>query len=56
MEKIIINDNGRERELVKVVSKNKCHAGFYTTYRDMMGPDDKEYKEPEKPKKQIEEK
>jgi len=47
-EKVIID--GKERELVKVASKAKGHDGFYTTYRDLMGPDDKEYREPKKQK------
>ncbi len=47
----IINDNGKERELVRVRSDNPGHAGYYTTYRDMMKPGDVEFidKQPEIP-------
>lgn len=31
------------RELVKVKSDNPSHAGYYTTYRDQMKPDDVEF-------------
>jgi hypothetical protein len=39
--------NGREREIVKVKSNNPSHNGYYTTFRDAMGPDDIEYTENE---------
>jgi hypothetical protein len=49
--------NGREREIVKVKSNNPSHNGYYTTFRDAMGPDDVEYIENEpakdEPKKEA---
>lgn len=38
-----VNIDGKERELVKVASKAKGHDGYYTTYRDLMDPDDVEF-------------
>lgn len=37
--------NGREREVVRIKSDCKDHAGYYTTFRDMMKPGDVEYLE-----------
>jgi len=39
---LIIEDKGVQRELVKVACKPHPgnDSGFYTTYRDAMGPDD----------------
>jgi hypothetical protein len=41
MEKFI-NDKGRMRELVRVVSADSA-CGYVTTYRDTMKPDDVEF-------------
>lgn len=47
----IIVDNGKNRELVKVASKNHP-AGYYTNYRDAMKPGEVEFKTPEPAAKQ----
>jgi hypothetical protein len=47
--------NGREREIVKVKSNNPSHNGYYTTFRDAMGPDDVEYIDNEQVKEEIKE-
>jgi hypothetical protein len=47
--------NGREREIVKVKSNNPSHNGYYTTFRDAMGPDDIEYIDNEQVKEEIKE-
>lgn len=44
---IVTDETGKEREVVKVKSDNPSHAGYYTTYRDMMKPGDVEYSEPQ---------
>lgn len=38
-----IDWNGRRREVVKVKSDNPDHAGYFTTFRDMMLPGQVEY-------------
>lgn len=48
----IINWNGRQREVVKVKSDNPDHAGYFTTFRDMMLPGQEEYIEPVQAKEQ----
>lgn len=47
--------NGREREVVKVKSDSPSHNGYYTTFRDAMGPDDVEYIDNEPVKEEIKE-
>jgi hypothetical protein len=49
----IINWNGRQREVVKVKSDNPDHAGYFTTFRDMMLPGQEEYIEPVQAKEPI---
>jgi len=43
---IFIEIDGKQREVVKVKSDNPGHAGYYTTYRDLMKPGEEEYFEP----------
>lgn len=43
---IFIEIDGKTREVVKVKSDNPSHAGYYTTYRDLMKPGEEEYFEP----------
>ena len=43
---IFIEIDGKQREVVKVKSDNPGHAGYYTTYRDLMKLGEEEYFEP----------
>lgn len=42
-----IEINGKMREVVRVKSDNPSHAGYFTTYRDQMLPEQVEYGTPE---------